>query len=77
MSAGRSNSEPINQAQRVDDTSTANTVYIGYADIGSSEAAAVWRIKKINTTSGADTTWADGDDNYDNVWDDRTILSYS
>lgn len=64
-------------AQRVDDTTTVDTIYIGYAEIGSSEASAVWRIKKIDTVTGADTTWADGNDNFDNIWDDRAILVYS
>lgn len=63
-------------AQRVDDSTTPNTVYIGYAALGSLEADPVWRMKKIDTTSGADTTWADGDDSYDNIWNDRTTLTY-
>jgi len=74
---GQSSSQIItDQAQRVDDTTTANTVYIGYAELGSLDSAAVWKIKKIDTTTGADTTWADGNDAYDNIWDDRTTLVY-
>lgn len=59
------------------DTSVANTIYIGSSAIGTLSSAATWQIKKIDTTTGADVTWADGDSNYDNVWDNRASLSYS
>lgn len=65
-----------NQALRVDDVTTPNVVYLGYAEIGADDADPVWRVKKIVTTSGADITWADGDDEYDNIWDDRISLTY-
>lgn len=61
---------------RLDETSTINTVYVGYAVISSITSDPVWKIKKIDTTSGADITWADGNNNYDNIWDNRTILTY-
>jgi hypothetical protein len=67
----------INQALRVDDTSTVDVVYLGYSEVGAVDADPVWKIKKIVTTNGADITFADGDDNYDNVWDDRVSLTYS
>lgn len=69
-------SDSIKQAIQID-TSVTDTVYIGYAAIGSSTAASVWQILKINTASGAVFTWADGDSNFDNEWDERTNLSYS
>jgi len=75
MSQGLSTYE-INQALRVDDTTTANTVYLGYAEIGADNADPIWRIKKIDTSSGADITWADGNDDYDNIWNNRTTLNY-
>lgn len=53
--------------------------YLGQADPGSSTAAAAWRIQKL--TFGVDgdlsSQWADGNSNFDNVWDNRASLSYS
>lgn len=69
--------EETTYATRLDDSTTANTVYIGKATIGSATSSAVWQIKKVDTTTGADTTWADGNDNFDNNWDNRASLTYS
>ena len=67
-----------NYATKIDKTSTANAIYIGNAVIGSSGASAVWQIKKLDTSTLAlDKTWADGDDDFNNVWNNRTSLSYS
>lgn len=64
-------------AQIVDEAS-ATVTYIGKAEPGSAESAAVWQIKRI-TISGSETitTWADGNVNFDNVWDNRASLTYS
>lgn len=66
-----------NYATKVDDN-TATVTYVGTAAIGVSGSDAFWQIKKL-TTSGTVLTisWADGNDWFDNVWDDRTTLSYS
>jgi hypothetical protein len=66
-----------NYALRVDDTTTANVTYIGVAQIGTATSTASWQIKKIDQSSGTAMTWADADDEYDNVWDNRASLSYS
>lgn len=58
------------------DTSGAIT-YVGKAAIGSSSASALWQIKKIDETSGTVITWADGNSNFDNIWDNRASLTYS
>ena len=58
---------------------SSNLIYFGSALPGSAKAAAVWRIAKL-TYSGTDMTdlqWADGNSQFDNVWDDRASLSYS
>lgn len=73
----RAKTMDVPYATRLDDTTTANTVYMGKAPIGSSDSGSVWQIKKVDTTSGADVTWADGNNNFDNVWDNRASLSYS
>lgn len=65
------------QAVRIDEPSkTVN--YFGYASVGTSDAAASWKIKKL-VTSGSVTTiqWADGDANYDNIWSNRASLTYN
>lgn len=53
-------------------------IYKGEALPGSLTSASVWRVRKL-TLTGDDVaeTWADGDSNFDNVWDDRVSLSYS
>ena len=63
---------------QVDEDSVANTTYIGYADAGSPTSLGVWAIKRIiQTGCNISVTWADGNKNFDNEWDDRLILIYS
>lgn len=54
----------------------ATYTYIGYAAPGTLTAAATWKIKRMTNASGV-IVWADGDSNFDNVYDDRTSLTYS
>lgn len=68
--------ETTEMAKRVDEAS-ATVMYVGDAPAGSGIASSVWRIKKVDTTSGVVITWADGNTNFDNRWDQRTGLSYS
>ena len=68
--------ENIAIAFRVDPASSTVT-YLGKAAPGTATSTAAWQISKVDTTSGTVITWADSDDNYDNVWDDRASLSYS
>jgi len=59
------------------DKSTATTAYVGRASAGSSEASPVWQIFRITKISGLlDKQYADGNVNFDNVWDNRETLSY-
>lgn len=66
-----------NRLIRVDDTTTAGVTYIGEAAIGSTASQLVWQIIKIDESSGLLLTWADGNDYFDNSWDNRASLSYS
>lgn len=59
---------------RMDDGATY--LYVGKAATGSSTASAVWQIQRI-TQSDATILWADGNGNFDNVWDNHASLSYS
>lgn len=63
-------------AVRIDDATTADVTYIGKAPIGTATSAAAWQISKLATSSGLIKTWADGDASYNNVWDDRSSLTY-
>lgn len=56
-----------------------NTVtYAGYALPGSSPALAVWKIQKITETATTKLIeYADGNENMDNIWNDRASLTYA
>lgn len=64
-----------NYTTRIETVSTLT--YIGNAVIGSATSGALWQIKRLDTTSGLTKLWADGNDNFDNIWDNRASLSYS
>jgi len=60
-------------------TWTGGTVtYIGEATTGTTTSSSNWRIKRL-TQSGSVLIieWADGNGNFDNIWDNRTSLTYS
>lgn len=57
-----------------------SVMYVCKAPVGSSARSAVWQVQKVDSTSGVIITWADGDDDFDNVATDlNTVkaLSYS
>lgn len=64
---------------RLDDAGSGVT-YVGEALPGTAASAASWRVKRI-TESGTPTDtvveYADGDADFDNIWNDRASLSYS
>jgi len=55
-------------------------IYKGWADVGTLTSAGTWRIQKIEFV-GVDedvvVTWADGDSNFDNIWESRLLYTYS
>ena len=56
----------------------ATVIYIGWATMGTATSSALWRIKKIGISSDVYTIeWADGNQSFDNIWDNRASLSYS
>jgi hypothetical protein len=55
---------------------SGNYTYIGEAEIGSSEASAVWRVKRIDETSGMVILFA-GTGVFDQVWDNYASLVYN
>lgn len=52
--------------------------YVGEAATGSATSSAVWKIYRITNSGTASITkrWADGNDLFDNVWDNRASLTY-
>lgn len=53
--------------------------YQGFAEPGSATSGSVWQIREFTYSSGdlVSILWADANQAFDNVWDDRAILSYS
>lgn len=72
-----------NLATKVDEDSvTEDVYYIGKAPVGTATSAAGWQLKRITVTeisnkTAVDVEWADGNDKFDNVYDDRQSKSYS
>ena len=76
----RSYQEIDDMIDRWDYTSTASVWYHGHASPGTATTQAGWRIKRIALDTSlrpTGSTMADGNANYDNIWDNRTTLSYS
>ena len=61
------------------DGATPETIYRGKAIPGASTASAAWRIERITIAADGDISivYADGNDSFDNIWDNRAGLSYS
>ena len=52
-------------------------LYIGEGNLGADESTPVWSIKKMEQIGSVwKLTYADGNQNKDNVWSDRLTLSY-
>ena len=59
---------------------SGNLIYQGKAPAGSTKASALWSVKKFiydGSNNLTDTQFADGNDKFDNIWNDRVSLSYS
>ncbi len=56
-----------------------NLEYLGIAKIGSATSAEEWQIRRFTWTDNNLVTieWTDGDFEFNNIWDNRTSLSYS
>lgn len=52
--------------------------YVGKANINNPSNLPVWQIRKITQTGTVvSVMYADGNDRFDNVWDNRAALVYS
>lgn len=65
------------KSTRIDEASSTVT-YIGEAPTGASPSSPIWRISRV-TSSGTQTIiqFANGNTNWNSIWDDRASLSYS
>lgn len=56
---------------------STTTIY-GFADCGTSTSAAKWKMfKVVDDATDMSQTWADGDSNYDNIWDNYASEIFS
>mgnify|MGYP005815373479 CR=1 FL=1 len=70
--------DPVTPYSVVVDEASATIIYIGEATPGTATSSATWRIKRVDSSSiTAEILYADGDDSFDNVWDNRAALAYS
>jgi hypothetical protein len=60
------------------DESNPNVIYKGWAINAEDSASSLWAIQRISRIGEVVTyDWADGNQFYDNVWDNRLDLQYS
>ncbi len=64
--------------ERLENDGSGLPLFHGFASPGTATSAVGWRIKKFTYTNSVLTLvqWADSNGNFDNVWDDRSGLSY-
>lgn len=64
-------------ATQYDDVGS-NIAYLGEAVPGAAVSSPVWRIRKLDmSASDLVVTWANGNDNFTNIWNNRLSLTYS
>lgn len=60
----------------IDDTTTENVTYVGYAKPGTATSDPYWRIFKLDEATGLQRHYADSNVEFDNIWDNRGTLDY-
>ena len=69
---------PVNYETRIiEDSGNINISYVGKSATGSVTSTATWQVRRLDETTGLIQEWADGDSDFNNIWDDRESLSYS
>jgi hypothetical protein len=68
------NYDPSNYAVRL--AEDGNILYVGEAPIGSATSSSVWRVKKVDTSSGVIITWAGGGA-FNQIWNNYATLTYT
>lgn len=68
----------VQQYKTIVDEASASVTYVGRAVPGTLTSAASWQISKFTLTGNVlEEQTADGNLNFDNIWDNRASLSYS
>lgn len=69
----------LNFTQALENDSDGKAIFIGLAEPGTAKSADSWQIRKITYSGFAvtDIQFAGGTNNFDQVWNDRSSLSYS
>lgn len=67
------------RSDTIDPTVFPEITYRGDALPGTLTSALLWRVQRLTLQSDGDTeiVFADGDDNFDNIWDNRLSLTYT
>jgi hypothetical protein len=54
-------------------------IYKGWAVPGTTPASALWRLVRLTINTEGDVTeeWADGNTDFDNIWNDRLTKGYN
>ena len=67
------------RSDTIDPDAVPQVTYRGDALPGTLTSAALWRVQRLTVQSDSDLAivFADGDDLFDNIWDNRLSLSYS
>lgn len=81
-SGGVSDGTPFKSVQEIPNgmiiEEIGSYMYIGEAKPGTLTSASSWRIRRIETTGGLrEIYFANGQDKFNQVWDDRASLTYS
>jgi len=59
------------------DEPDTSTTYIGRAKLGTLTSEAQWQIQKMAVAGNVTSIkWAGGDDDFNQIWDNRTSLTY-
>jgi hypothetical protein len=78
--AGPSGGEDeVAQAKRVDFTNNDTIIYKGEAVPGTTDASALWRVRRLTIAEDNDVVeeWADGTSDYIKIWNNRYTYTYS
>jgi len=65
---------------RLDYDGSGNVTYVGLAVPNATNNLPMWQIRQFTYDGSGNLTstlWADGNRNFDNIWDNRAGLSYS
>ena len=70
---------PVAEALNTKIVEVGGITYIAQSAPGTLEATALWRAKKVDSSTPGTTliTWADGNANFDNIATDLSLLNYS